>query len=151
MGERARVGPLRWQVLAPTGSTPPDSESPPNDASVVLLVESRGIRLLLMGDEETGSQERLAARVGYLHVDVLKLAHHGSARQDPDLVRGLHARLAVISVGRHNDYGHPAPATLRLLERAGLTVRRTDLDGDIAVVSDHGLHVVTRRLPGPGG
>jgi competence protein ComEC len=82
---------------------------------------------------------------------VLKLAHHGSARQDPDLVRGLHARLAVISVGRHNDYGHPAPATLRLLERAGLTVRRTDLDGDIAVVSDHGLHVVTRRLPGPGG
>ena len=150
MGERAQVGPLRWRVLAPSGPTPPVSESPPNDASVVLLVESRGIRLLLMGDEETGSQERLAARVGSLHVDVLKLAHHGSARQDPDLVRGLHARLAVISVGRHNDYGHPAPATLRLLERAGLTVRRTDLDGDIAVVSDHGLHVVTRRLPGPG-
>src|SRR4029079_1895986 len=107
--------------------TPPVSESPPNDASVVLLVESRGIRLLLMGDEETGSQERLAGRGGYLHVDVLKLAHHGSARQDPDLVRGLHARLAVISVGRHNDYGHPAPATLRLLERDGPARRRSDV------------------------
>ncbi len=84
---RGRAGPrsepLRWQVLAPTGSTPPDSESPPNDASVVLLVESRGIRMLLMGDEETGSQERLAARVGSLHVDVLKVAHHGSARAGP--------------------------------------------------------------------
>jgi len=149
-GERARVGPLRWQVVAPTGPTPPDSDSPPNDASVVLLVESRGIRLLLMGDEETGSQERLAAQVGSLHVDVLKVAHHGSSRQDPDLVRGLGARLAVVSVGRHNDYGHPAPVTLRLLHDAGMTVRRTDLDGDVAVVSDHGLRVVTHRLPGPG-
>ena len=147
-GERAAVGPLRWQVLAPTGPTPADSDSPPNDASVVLLVEVRGIRLLLMGDEETGSQERLADVVGPLHVDVLKVAHHGSSKQDPDLLRGLGARLAVISVGRHNDYGHPAPPTLRLLERAGITVGRTDHDGDVAVVSDHGLRVVTRRLPG---
>jgi competence protein ComEC len=150
LGERARVGPLRWQVVAPTGPTPPDSESPPNDASLVLLVETRGIRLLLMGDEETGSQQRLAARAGSLHVDVLKVAHHGSSRQDPDLVRGLGARLAVVSVGRHNDYGHPAPVTLRLLEQAGMTVRRTDRDGDVAVVSDDGLRVVTHRLPGPG-
>ncbi len=147
-GQRAAVGPLRWQVLAPSGPTPADSESPPNDASVVLLVESRGVRLLLMGDEETGSQERLAALVGPLHVDVLKVAHHGSARQDPGLLRGLRAGLAVISVGRHNDYGHPAPATLRLLGQAGMTVRRTDRDGDVAVVSDHGLRVVTRARPG---
>ncbi len=147
-GEQASVGGLRWQVIAPTGPTPADSESPPNDASVVLLVESRGIRLLLMGDEETGSQERLAEVVGALHVDVLKVAHHGSSKQDPVLLAGLRARLAVISVGRHNDYGHPAPTTLRLLERAGMSVRRTDRDGDVAVVSDHGLHVVTRPVPG---
>jgi competence protein ComEC len=153
VGERARVGPLSWQVLAPSGPTPRESESPPNDASVVLLVESRGIRLLLMGDEETGSQERLAGRLGSLHVDVLKVAHHGSARQDPDLLRGLRARLAVVSVGRHNDYGHPAPATLRVLEQAGMIVRRTDLDGDVAVIVDGGrLRVETRRPAGrPAG
>ena len=100
-------------------------------------------------DEETGSQEALAARVGALHVDVLKVAHHGSSKQDPDLVRSLHARLAVISVSLHNDYGHPAPSTLRLLHAAGSTVARTDLDGDVAVVSDHGhgLRTVTLQAP----
>jgi competence protein ComEC len=84
---------------------------------------------------------------------VLKVAHHGSSRQDPDLVRGLGARLAVVSVGRHNDYGHPAPVTLRLLEQARMIVRRTDLDGDVAVIVDGGrLRVETRRPAGrPAG
>ncbi|MGI9155775.1 MAG: ComEC/Rec2 family competence protein [Marmoricola sp.] len=148
LGERVQLGPLRWQVLAPSGPPPVDSDSPPNDSSIVLLVQTRGIRLLLMGDEETGSQARLADRVRGLHVDVLKVSHHGSAKQDPGLVRDLHPRLAVISVGLHNDYGHPAPSTLRLMESAGALVRRTDLDGDVAVVVDGSgqLHV-EHRLP----
>ncbi|MEP6816025.1 MAG: ComEC/Rec2 family competence protein, partial [Marmoricola sp.] len=147
-GERVSLGPLTWEVLAPTGPTPPGSDSPPNDASVVLLVSTRGVRLLLMGDEETGSQARLADLVRGLHVDVLKVAHHGSAKQDPDLARGLHPRLAVISVGLHNDYGHPAPSTLRLMEAAGALVRRTDTDGDVAlIVGEGGQLRVENRLP----
>ena len=137
-GERARVGPLRWQVVAPTGPTPPDSDSPPNDASVVLLVESRGIRLLLMGDEEEASQARLLRETGGIAADVLKVAHHGSASQDPDLVRATGARLAVVSVGAGNDYGHPAPSLSLLLREAGMRVARTDRDGDVAVVVDPG-------------
>jgi competence protein ComEC len=143
------VGPLHAQVLAPSGPAPADSDSPPNDDSVVLYVVVHGLRLLLMGDEETGSQQRLAALLPGLHADVLKVAHHGSAKQDPDLVRAVGARLAIISVGLNNDYGHPTPATLRLLERDRMTVRRTDLDGDIAVVVRHGLRVVTRGHAGP--
>jgi competence protein ComEC len=140
------VGGLRWQVLAPTRTTYADSDSPPNDASVVLLVEVRGIRILMSGDQERPSQADLRRSYPDLRADVLKVAHHGSSKQDEDLVAGLGARLAVISDGVDNDYGHPAPSTLALLRRAGMLVRRTDLDGDVAVVVDDqgGLHAVTR-------
>ena len=143
-GEQGRVGALRWQVVAPSREPPTTSESPPNDASVVLLVETRGIRILLMGDEEDGSQSRLLRETGGLHADVLKVAHHGSARQDPDLVRATGARLAVISVGVDNDYGHPAPSLMALLRDAGVRVARTDRDGDVAVVVDGALRVADR-------
>ena len=135
-GESTVVGPLRWQVLGPVRDAYPDSDSPPNDASVVMLVEVRGVRLLLMGDEERPSQAELRATTTGLRADVLKVAHHGSSKQDEALIDALGARLAVISVGVDNDYGHHAPSTLRLLVRADLQVRRTDLDGDVAVVVD---------------
>jgi competence protein ComEC len=156
--ETTVVGPVRWQVLGPVRRAYPDSDSAPNDASVVLLVEVRGVRLLLMGDEERPSQADLRRTTTGLHADVLKVAHHGSSKQDEALVDGLGARLAIISVGVDNDYGHPAPSTLRLLERAGMLVRRTDLDGDVAVVVDEDgrLRSATRMprvrpVPGSGG
>jgi competence protein ComEC len=155
-GETTTVGPLRWQVLGPVRTSYPDSESVPNDASVVMLVEVDGLRLLLMGDEERPSQADLLRTTTALHADVLKVAHHGSSKQDEDLVESLGARLAVISVGVDNDYGHPAPSTLHLLRDAGMQVRRTDLDGDVAVVvgDDGSLRTVTRMprvRPVPGG
>lgn len=146
--ETVTVGALAWQVLAPSRSHP-GSESPPNDASLVLLVETRGVRLLLMGDQEVLSQADLDRSTTDLRADVLKVAHHGSSKQDADLVAGLGARLAVVSAGADNDYGHPARSTLRLLERAGMRVRRTDLDGDVAVVvDDHGRLGTATRRPG---
>jgi competence protein ComEC len=148
-GESRRMGPLSWQVIAPSEAPPADSESPANDASIVLLVEVRGVRILLMGDEEDGSQAQLLRVTGGVRADVLKVAHHGSARQDPDLVRGSGARLALISVGLDNDYGHPAPSLLALLRDARMQVARTDRDGDVAVVVDDGLRVATsgKRAP----
>ena len=143
-GEARRVGALQWQVLAPSADPPAASGSPPNDSSVVLLVRSHGIRLLLMGDEEEPSQQRLLAETGGIPADVLKVAHHGSANQDDDLIGATGARLAVISVGVDNDYGHPAPSLLSLLHRLRMTVARTDQDGDVAVVVHDGLHVVVR-------
>lgn len=133
-----RLGDLEWQVVAPAGPPPAASGSPPNDASVVLLVRTHGIRLLLMGDEEEASQTRLLRETGGIPADVLKVAHHGSASQDPDLVRATGARLAVVSVGEGNDYGHPAPSLTALLRDARMRVARTDRDGDVAVVVDPG-------------
>jgi competence protein ComEC len=156
-GETTAIGPVRWQVLGPVRTEYADSDSPPNDASVVLLVEVRGVRLLLMGDEERPSQADLRRTTTGLHADVLKVAHHGSSKQDAELVDSLGARLAVISVGLDNDYGHPAPSTLQLLREAGMQVRRTDLDGDVAVVVDErgrlssATHLPRVRPSGQGG
>lgn len=143
--EEDEVGELRWQFLAPHGDTPADSDSPPNDASLVMLASTRGVSLLMMGDEEGPSQARLRRGFPDLHADVLKVAHHGSSRQDPALLANLGARLAVISVGADNDYGHPAASTLSLLRQEGMTVTRTDQDGDVAVVvaTDGSLRVAT--------
>jgi len=148
-GEVRRVGDLTWQVIGPVRSPSSTSHgeegSRANNASLVLLVEVRGIRILMSGDMEPEAQQALASSLPDLRVDVLKVPHHGSRYQDPDLLEHIGARVAVISVGRDNDYGHPASATLGLLRQAGMTVRRTDRDGDVAVVVQGGrLGVRTR-------
>jgi competence protein ComEC len=138
-GERAGVGEVTWQVVAPRRVLTDN----PNDASLVLLVEVRGIRLLLTGDVEPGSQAALLREpVG--GIDVLKVPHHGSDHQDPRLLSEVGARVGLVSVGEDNDYGHPSRRTLELLQEAGVRTWRTDEDGDVAVVADGGeLRVVT--------
>ena len=65
---------------------------------------------------------------------MLKVPHHGSRYQDEGWLLSLHPRLALTSVGAHNDYGHPAASTLDPLAAAGVKVYRTDQDGAVAVV-----------------
>lgn len=140
-GETARAGPLQWQVVGPARVVGDGA----NDASLVLLVQSRGLRLLLTGDVEPLGQRMLAAAAALGPVDVLKVPHHGSAHQDDDLLRSLEARVALVSVGADNDYGHPSPRTVSLLRSAGAQVHRTDLEGDLAVVAVDGEPRVVAR------
>ncbi|MFI8187552.1 ComEC/Rec2 family competence protein [Streptomyces sp. NPDC085946] len=145
-GERRRTGRLSWQVLWPPPRSRPAPEGP-NDASVTLLVRSAGLRLLLLGDLEPPAQQELArspAAARAEGVDVLKVAHHGSAYQDPDLIRRVAPRLALISCGDDNPYGHPAPSTLAALRAGGAAVLRTDRDGALAVVGEGGQLRVAR-------
>ncbi|WP_078948949.1 ComEC/Rec2 family competence protein [Streptomyces mutabilis] len=158
-GERRRTGPLSWQVVwpppppkpSPPGAVPGSPSSPqpapwegaegPNDASVTLLVRTAGLRLLLLGDLEPPAQQRLAsspAAAALEGVDVLKVAHHGSAHQDHGLMRKVAPRLALISCGEDNTYGHPAPATVEVLRSGGALVLRTDRDGPLAVTGTGG-------------
>ncbi|MDW4906093.1 ComEC/Rec2 family competence protein [Streptomyces sp. ADMS] len=135
-GERRRTGSLDWEVLWPQPAPAPEPEGA-NDASVTLLVRTAGLRLLLLGDLEPPAQRALLrspAAVGLRGVDVLKVAHHGSAYQDPDLIRAAAPRLALISCGADNTYGHPAPSTVAALRDGGAMVLRTDEDGALAVV-----------------
>ncbi|MGZ8742459.1 MAG: ComEC/Rec2 family competence protein [Nocardioides sp.] len=145
-GETGSTGALTWQVVGPATSSAIASEgSAANNASLVLLAQVEGVRILAAGDVEPEAQERLAAALPGLRVDVLKVPHHGSRYQDASWLTSLRSRLAVVSVGEDNDYGHPAGSTVDLLRGAGATVVRTDLRGDVAVVVDGDrLRVVSR-------
>ena len=81
-----------------------------------------------------------------LRVDVLKVPHHGSRHQQIDWLTSLGARLALVSVGEDNGYGHPAPELLHALTAAGMEVRRTDLDGDVLVVAAPVARLRSRRV-----
>ncbi|MFJ2869402.1 ComEC/Rec2 family competence protein [Streptomyces sp. NPDC087298] len=154
--EHRRIGALDWRVLWPAsatgagGATGAPGAGPvplePNDASVTLYVRTGGLTLLLMGDLEPPAQQGLLRSHPALpRVDVLKVAHHGSAYQDPALLRGVHPRIALVSVGRDNPYGHPAARTVDALRAGGAMVLRTDTDGAIAVTgAGAGLRAVGR-------
>jgi competence protein ComEC len=144
-GQVVRAGSVTLQVLGP----PPGrflGEDALNDASLVLLAEVEGTRLLLTGDVEPPAQAALRGSFPGLEVDVLKVPHHGSRHQDLGWLAGLGARVAVVSVGEDNDYGHPSPDVLGPLSTGGVLVARTDTDGDVAVlVRDGELRVRTAR------
>ncbi|WP_461015690.1 ComEC/Rec2 family competence protein [Streptomyces daliensis] len=166
-GERRRAGGLTWSVLWPLPPRPasPAVPAPPsregegaNDASVTLLVRVAGLSVLLPGDLEPPAQrELLEAHPGLGAVDVLKVAHHGSAYQDPSLLSRLRPRIALVSCGAHNSYGHPSPLTLSAIRASGAVVSRTDTQGALAVTGGNGdgappPAVVTERgAPGRGG
>ena len=136
-----RIGDLTLEPVWPLPTSPtvgPGDGSTANNASVVLLARIRGVTFLLGGDIEPEGQATLAAMLPGLHVDVLKVPHHGSRYQDVPFLQSLGARLAVISVGADNDYGHPAPETLDALAQTGARVLRTDRDGSVAIVERDG-------------
>ena len=149
LGERFAVGALQFQVLGPmeTPSFSADAEGGPaaNNASVVLDLTTRGLRILLAGDIEPEAQKAMLRNYPDVHADVLKMPHHGSANQSEELFAELGARVATISDGIGNDYGHPAPAALALLKLHHIATYRTDQQGDIAiVVQDNRITVLTR-------
>ncbi|MDN4174385.1 ComEC/Rec2 family competence protein [Nocardioides sp. SOB77] len=149
-GTTRRVGEVTLQTLWPrpgsaAGAVGEEGDAA-NDASVVLLAEVRGVRVLLTGDLEPPGQAALARAVPGLRVDVLKLPHHGSRYQDLPFLASLGAGVVLVSVGADNDYGHPAEEVLDPLAGAGAEVRRTDEDGDVLVsVTEEGIETHTRR------
>jgi competence protein ComEC len=110
------------------------------------MTEVAGLRLLLTGDLEPESQRAVLATGADLRADVLKVPHHGSGQQDSAFIAATKARLAIISAGLNNDYGHPAPRTLDLLAHQGMKIARTDTAGSIALLApDNHLAITTHR------
>jgi competence protein ComEC len=118
--------------------------SVPNNSSVVLDATVDGFRVLLGGDVEPEAQRAILGAEPGLDTDVLKVPHHGSGHQEPQLLTELGAQVALISTGAGNSYGHPAPETVEVLAESGVKVLRTDVHGSIALVrTAGGLGVVT--------
>jgi competence protein ComEC len=137
-GQRFRVGRrLRLAVMAAAG---PDAvtDTDPNLRATVMTASYRALDVFLPADAESEVTGALALP----DVDVLKVAHHGS--EDPELpgtLARLRPEVAVIEVGARNRFGHPHPSTLEALRAAGVTVRRTDEDGDVVITEGPALTV----------
>ena len=131
-GDAYRVGRLRVRALWPDGAGLASED--PNANATVLLVSYGATDVLLTADAESEVTRRLPLRP----VEVLKVAHHGSEDPGlPELLRVLRPRVAVISVGEGNDYGHPRPETIdALAAEPGLHTLRTDEDGMVVVESN---------------
>ena len=147
-GTRWRFGPSELTVLAPdpaNGRTDGQGEgSAANNSSVVIHVRWPTGSALLSGDIESEAQEDLL-RGPLPQADILKVPHHGSPRQVPAFFHAVKPRAALVSVGKDNGYGHPAPKTLAALRHLGARTYRTDESGDLAIVtSGTGLAVVAR-------
>jgi competence protein ComEC len=143
-GQSGDINDVHWEVLWPERIIRGEG-SDPNNASVVLLVQTQGVRLLLTGDIEPAAQHALALASDDLAADVIKVPHHGSRYQDQLFWQEVHPRVALVSVGEGNTYGHPDPGLLAGLSDAGLLVARTDTQGTVVVVNDNGLRLVTQR------
>ncbi len=141
-GMHLRLGQhVDLEILAPREPLLRHTRSDPNANSVVVRLthpgRERTVHMLFTGDAEHVTEERLLEAPAALAADVLKVAHHGSKHaSSAGFLRAVGARVAVVSCGRGNDYGHPHQATLRRLADAGLELHRTDLEGDVTVDSD---------------
>ena len=133
-GSTAVVGGYSVKVLWPLTVGAKDEN--PNNISIAALITSADFTLFAAGDIEPPVQEELRGQVG--KVDIYKVAHHGSRFQDELLLRELSPKIALISAGEGNSYGHPATTTLSALERLGATTLRTDIDGAIAITAHQG-------------
>jgi competence protein ComEC len=115
-----------------------DSLGDPNEASTVARVRIGDVTILLTGDAEAGEERWLLRHQrDLLDVDVLKVAHHGSnTSSTPEFLGAVTPRLAVVSVGTGNTYGHPNRGVMRSLAATGAVTLRTDLLGTVVLRVD---------------
>ena len=130
------LGEMNFKVLAPNGNGYKDV----NNYSVVVRVDFGESSFLMTGDAETQSEEEILAKYKAhdLDCDVLKVGHHGSRTSSTaDMLSAVTPEIAIISCGEGNKYGHPHTEVLeRLGAYVGVNLYRTDLVGDIVLVSD---------------
>jgi len=123
-GDQLTAGSLSMQVIAPE-----KAEKDQNDQSLVLYAQMKDVSFLLTGDLSSKAEpDNLPA------CDVLKVAHHGSKNATSEkLLAQVKPKLALISVGEDNWYGHPSRETLERLAAAGAQILRTDVHGCITL------------------
>lgn len=149
-GDHGALGDLHWRVIWPVAGSPMQTG---NDGCVSIEFAGAGIRSVFLCDLGEGPQNALLATGAVRPVDVVKVAHHGSADQSESMYRALGATLGVISVGTGNTYGHPTARLLGMLARARTQPLRTDLQGMVLIAPSSGaragMTVWTERQADP--
>jgi len=120
-----------------------------NENSIAFTLRYGSFCMLFTGDAGASAEERFLAERTDLRCEILKVGHHGSAYSStPAFIAAVRPRYAIISVGRHNLFGHPALSTLATLERYGAKIYRTDEDGAVTITSDGGDVKISSMLAG---
>ncbi len=137
-GRKVTIEPgVSLELLGPQEPLVTGSRSDLNANSVVFRLAYGRISFLLTGDAERETEARLLVAPREVRATVLKVAHHGSAHATTAaMLKAVNPRVAVVSCGRHNKYGHPAPETMARLERAGVQTYVTARDGDVVISTD---------------
>lgn len=136
-GDRFDLGSVVLDIVWPAGGA---LSQPGNDSSVVTVFTPTGdcpacLSMVALGDLGQMPQRMLSARLSGVSVDVVKVSHHGSADQYPDLYHQLGARVALIGVGATNRYGHPADSVMDFLADQGHHIIRSDKQGTSVVAA----------------
>lgn len=133
-GMHGALGDARWRVLWPRANSAAFPAG--NDTSVVVEFDGGGVpRSLFLGDLSAVPQRMLASGLHGTYA-VVKVAHHGSADQDPGLYAQVRPEIAIFSAGAENDYGHPRSESIAATEAVGALTVRTDLQGRILIGLD---------------
>ena len=144
-GEKIVLGDgVELEILSPAG---PVRGNDTNAASVVAKLTYGQISFLFTGDAPQAIENYLANKDGEkLNVDVLKVGHHGSdTSSSPQFLAATSPAVAVISVGQENRYGHPKQSVLDLLNKNGVKIFRTDLEGVLIFRTD-GTRIISPKL-----
>ena len=131
-GDKIEDGNMKFLCLYPGMEESPNNDR--NNQSMVLYLEYRDFDILLTGDIEKNGELEIAKAIDQISLDVLKVAHHGSAGSScEEILEKLNPKLSLISCGRNNSYGHPHEETLERLEKAGSEVMTTVESGAVTL------------------
>jgi competence protein ComEC len=142
-GDRFDVGGVVMDVVWPSRGP---LSAPGNDSSVVVVFTPTEscptcLSMAALGDLGEKPQLMLMDRMADVRVDVVKVSHHGSKDQHPELYRQLGSTIALIGVGTTNRYGHPAQTVVDFLENQGQSIIRSDRHGTAVLVGTGGPDV----------
>lgn len=141
-GLKWRVKEEQFYILSPTGS-----EQNTNDRSIVLYAIISGVRFLFTGDFEKEGEIRIIENYRNLPVDILKVGHHGSKTStSATFLDHIRPKVAIISAGRNNRYGHPHQDVMEELEKRNIRIVRTDEDGAIELTFSKKEFVINKKL-----
>lgn len=136
-GDSINFSDLSLKVLWPEENLTGKTVENLNNSSIAINLTYRNVSALLLGDLEKESQQTMIVKESINPVNIIKIAHHGSADGlSLELLDKMIPKIAVISVGVDNRYGHPALSTIAELEKRSINIKRTDRDGTITMISD---------------
>ena len=136
LGQKIKIDPdVEVKVLHPSKDW--SYSDNPNDNSIVLHIKYGKVSLLFTGDIEESVEFHLIEEGVDINSTILKVAHHGSdTSSSVDFIDAVNPEAAIVSVGKNNKFGHPSALVMSSYEDQGVSIYRTDYDGDITFITD---------------